>query len=106
VSGAGDPSQGSLSFGGMTTDLSLGFVTAAPVQVGSTYDQASIRLTATSGGASWGDGVGDVSSVTITKLEGRRIAGTFTATLPPVTGAAAPLAIAAGAFDVRIDPVP
>jgi hypothetical protein len=103
VVGAGDPSAGTLSFGGMTTGLSLSFTTATPVQAGTTYDQTGIRLSAAGNGGTWGDGAGDVSSVTVTALDARRIAGTFTATLAPVTGATAPLVIAVGAFDVRID---
>jgi hypothetical protein len=40
--------------------------------------------------------------VTVTSLSAKRVAGTFTATLPPFSGAGAPLAITGGKFDVRI----
>jgi hypothetical protein len=103
VVGVGDTAAGALSFGGMTTGISLSFVTAMPVAAGNTYDQTGIQLTANGNGGTWGGSPDDVVSVAVTALDARRVAGTFTATLAPVAGATAPLSIAVGAFDVRID---
>ena len=86
VVGLGDTMAGALSFGGMTTGISLSFVTTMPVQVGGSYDRTGVRLTASGMGAGWG-GTSDVSSVTVTTLSTKRVAGTFTATLSP-TGSA------------------
>jgi hypothetical protein len=105
VVGLGNTAAGALSFGGMTTGVSLSFVTSTPVQAGSSYDGTGVRLTASGTGANccWGAS-GDVSSVTVTTLSTRRVAGTFAATLSPTGSATAPLVITGGTFDVRIDP--
>ena len=102
VTGLGDSAAGALSFGGMTTTVSLSFVTAMAVQSGGTYDQNGVRITAINGSASWGGTSAATSSVTITSLSAKRVADTFTATLPPLSGAGAPLSITGGTFDVRI----
>lgn len=105
VTGLGSTSLGVLSFGGSTTGISLSLVTQMAVQAGNTYDQTAVKLMATGAGASccWA-GLGDISSVTITSLTAARVAGTFSATLPPASGSAAagPLVITGGTFDVRI----
>jgi hypothetical protein len=102
VTGLGDTAAGALSFGGMTTTISLSFVTAMAVQAGGTYDQNGVRITAVNGSTSWGGTSAATSSVTVTSLSAKRVAGTFTATLPPLSGAAAPLSITGGTFDVRV----
>jgi hypothetical protein len=51
----------------------------------------------------WG-AAGTVCSVTVTSLTAKRIAGTFTATLPGVGTNTTPLVITNGVFDVRVDP--
>jgi hypothetical protein len=103
IVGVGDTATGALSFGGTTTGVNLSFATLMPVSAGGTFDQTALPLTAFDNGASWG-GAGSVSSVTVTTLSAKRIIGTFTATLQPTNGAASPMTITAGAFDVRIDP--
>jgi hypothetical protein len=106
VVGLGNTSSGALSFGGMTTGVSLSFITTTPVQSGGTYDQTAVRITASGSGASccWGGGTGDLTSVAVTTLSSTRVAGTFAGLLQPGVGggATAPLLIAGGTFDVRI----
>jgi hypothetical protein len=107
VEGLGDTSTGVLSIVGTTSGISISLTTAVPVAVGGTYDQTAVTLLTTGSGSSccWG-GTGLVSSVTVTSLDARRAAGTFTATLPAVasSGATTALTITGGTFDVRIDP--
>jgi hypothetical protein len=104
VVGLGDTAAGALSFGAMTTGVSLSFVTSVPVQAGQSYDQSGVRLTALNGAASWGT-TGGTSTVTVTALSAKRVAGTFSAMLSPAGTATAALAITGGTFDVKILPV-
>jgi hypothetical protein len=107
VTGLGNTSTGALAFGGTSTDYLVNFGTTMPVQAGQTYDQTAMQLTASSQSTSspllWG-AAGTVCSVTVTSLTAKRVAGTFTATLPGVGTNTTPLVITNGVFDVRIDP--
>jgi hypothetical protein len=106
VVGVGNASAGGFSLGGMTTTISLSLTTQVAVKAGGVYDQTAVRIMASGSGAycCWG-GTGDVSSVEVTTISGKRIAAKFTATLVPGAGgmAAGPLVIAGGQFDVRVD---
>jgi hypothetical protein len=101
VTGLGNPASGALSFSGMSTALSINFTALTPLSVG-TFDQTGVRITATGANGS----TGSVSSVNVTTLTATRIVGTFSATLPTMSGTASSLTITAGTFDVRIDSSP
>jgi hypothetical protein len=106
VTGLGDTSTGALSFGGTSTAYLLNFGTTKPIQAGQTYDETAMQITASNQSTSpllWG-AAGTVCSVTVTSLTAKRIAGTFTATLPGVGTHTTPLVITNGVFDVRVDP--
>ena len=101
VTGVGNVASGALSFGGMSTNLSINFTALTPLGAPATFDETGVRITAT-GAANWG-GAGSVSSVSVTTLSANRAVGTFSATLPTTSTTAGPLTISSGTFDVRID---
>jgi len=92
------------AFGGTTTGISINLVTLMAVSAGNTYDQTGFEVSANGSGVNccWG-GPNVVASVTVTSMSATRIAGTFTATLPKVSGGApGNLVITNGAFDTKV----
>jgi hypothetical protein len=100
-----NPGAGVFAYSASNTDYSLTITPKMPVSAGNTYgipSQIAMTVIQTGGGSSWWGGLGaDVGTLTITTFDANRMIATFSATLPPLSGASS-LAVTGGAINKHL----
>lgn len=94
---------GAFAGGGTSDSYHVSLTTSTVVAAGNSYPigNSGVSVSVILGNASWG-GTGSTGTVTISSLGNGRVAGLFAGTLPRL-GGGAPLVIANGSFDMRVN---